>query len=149
MNNGQMNSLHAKNNSAKRIGSFLRTFRGFSAQKWAAIGLHPGQGVILVELGQHCGVSQSDLAKAVNVSQPTMAKALSRMEKSGIIKRKANPADGRASLNFLTQKGRDLLDSFNASWREIEDQLFADMSEQEIAAGLAFVLRLEGNLTKG
>ncbi len=144
-----MNTAHPKYNHAKVIGAFLKTFRGFSSHKWAAIGLHPGQGVILFELGKHAGISQSDLAKAVNVSQPTMAKGLARMERSGIIKRKQNPADGRASLNFLTQKGRDLLESFNASWAEIESQLFAGMTEQEMTAGLAFVKHLESNLTKG
>ncbi len=144
-----MSFARSDNNQAKMIGTFVRTFRGFSAQKWAAIGLHPGQGVILFELGRHSGVSQSDLANAVNVSQPTMAKGLARMEKSGIVKRKPDPADGRASLNFLTQRGQALLDSYNASWADIESHLFAGMSAQEIETGLAFVQHLERNLTKG
>ncbi len=132
---------------AKVVGEFARAFRNFTAQKWSAIGLHPGQGAILHELGGHSGVSQSDLANAVGVTQPTMAKGLSRMGKAGVVERRSDPVDGRASLNSLTIKGHALLRAYEASWDEINAEMFDGMTDEEIRAGLTFVRRLQENIS--
>jgi MarR family transcriptional regulator, transcriptional regulator for hemolysin len=45
---------------------------------------------------------QKELARLLHVEQPTMAQLLTRMERDGLIERKADPNDGRSSLLCLT-----------------------------------------------
>ncbi len=51
--------------------------------------------------------TQSELAHLASVEQPTMAATLRRMERDGMISRRADPADGRKVLIGLTPDGRD------------------------------------------
>ncbi len=59
---------------------------------------------------------QKELARLLHVEQPTMAQLLTRMERDGLIERRADPNDGRSSLLCLTplairksEPARDLL----------------------------------------
>ena len=56
----------------------------------------------LDELGQ---ARISELAKADRCSQPTMSNLVQRLEDQGWVRRAADPADSRASLIRLTDKG--------------------------------------------
>ncbi len=46
------------------------------------------------------------IAKAFQVTKPTMTNTLSKLSARGLIKISDNPADGRSKLVFLTPKGR-------------------------------------------
>ncbi len=52
--------------------------------------------------------SPADLASAFQITRPTMTSTLSRMEKSGLVKIKADPKDGRAKLVSVTAKGKKM-----------------------------------------
>jgi DNA-binding MarR family transcriptional regulator len=56
----------------------------------------------LDELGQ---ARISELAKADRCSQPTMSTLVQRLEEHGLVRRVSDPADSRASLISLTEKG--------------------------------------------
>src|SRR3954452_23415002 len=72
----------------------------------------------LDELGQ---ARISELAKADRCSQPTMSNLVQRLEEQGWVRRAADPADSRASLISLTDKGL-------AEQRSARHQAGADLS---------------------
>ncbi|MEV0567548.1 MarR family transcriptional regulator [Dactylosporangium sp. NPDC050588] len=49
----------------------------------------------------------TDLARLARVSQPGMTQLVGRMEKAGLVRRVADPGDGRAVLVELTAAGRE------------------------------------------
>lgn len=51
----------------------------------------------------------SDLAKADRCSQPTMSSLVQRQEEQGLVRREPDPADSRASLISLTDRGLAVL----------------------------------------
>ncbi len=51
--------------------------------------------------------TQSELARAAAVEQPTMANTLARMERDGLISRAPDPADRRSAVISLTPLGLD------------------------------------------
>ena len=53
-----------------------------------------------------------DLASAEHITQPTMTGVLKRLEAEGLVKRKADPFDGRAQLIDITPTGKEALDDF-------------------------------------
>src|SRR5262245_11016968 len=51
----------------------------------------------------------SDLAASERVTQPAMTQLVSRLERTGLARRSADPADRRVVLVQITDAGRDLL----------------------------------------
>ncbi len=66
------------------------------------LGVAAGQVPILALLNNGPAMTQTALARLVGIEQPTMAATLSRMERDGLIERRADAADGRSSLIHLT-----------------------------------------------
>ncbi|XXV34779.1 MarR family transcriptional regulator [Sorangium sp. So ce1504] len=60
-------------------------------------GLQPGQDVLLRQLCQSDGLSQSALIERLGVEPPTVTKALGRLEKAGLVVRRRDPNDARVS----------------------------------------------------
>lgn len=58
-----------------------------------------------VRLG-HGECSPAQLASAFQVTRPTMSSTLSRLARSGLVHIRDDPADGRAKLVSITEKGR-------------------------------------------
>jgi len=53
-----------------------------------------------------CGIQE--MAKALNLSTPTVSIGVRQLEKEGFIARKPNPKDGRAVHLFLTTEGKEI-----------------------------------------
>lgn len=61
----------------------------------------------------------ADLARAFQVSRPTITSTLARMEGAGLVAIRTEPRDGRAKLVSITATGRDGTHATSASrrWR--------------------------------
>ena len=66
------------------------------------LGVSSGHLPVFFALADGGGLTQTALAQAAAIEQPTMAATLSRMERAGLILRRPDPRDGRSALIFLT-----------------------------------------------
>ncbi|QLF69029.1 MarR family transcriptional regulator [Peteryoungia desertarenae] len=101
--------------------------RGFSRAlqlRAKKLGFSPGQFPVLIELWNEEGLTQRQLLDRIDVEQATIANTLSRMERDGLIERRAHPNDKRAQLIFLTEKARALKDEALAAAEDAEMDLF-------------------------
>src|SRR4051812_33468072 len=71
-------------------------------------GVLPGQLPVLLVLYDADGPTQAELARRLGVEQPTMAATLGRMERDGLIERRADEDDGRRARVHLTERSRRL-----------------------------------------
>ena len=69
-------------------------------------GVYPGQDGVLQLIWQQPGLRQAHLARHLGIEPPTVARMIARMERSGLVERRADPDDGRAMLVFPTQRSR-------------------------------------------
>jgi DNA-binding MarR family transcriptional regulator len=69
-------------------------------------GVAPGQLAVLQCLWAGDGLTQAELARQVQVEQPTMARTLDRMARDGLIQRVPSKQDRRAFNVRLTTRGR-------------------------------------------
>jgi MarR family transcriptional regulator, organic hydroperoxide resistance regulator len=122
----------------------LRAHRRLAEAAFSEIGLYPGQEMLLFQLWQEEGVTQSQLVEKLCVEPPTVTKTLQRLEKAGIIERKQDPEDARVSRVFLTPKGEALKEQVQKIWRDLEARTTKNLSEVE----QAFMLRLLEQITK-
>lgn len=56
----------------------------------------------------HPGVTQTELAAALNTDKPAIARRIASLERKGYLRREPNPTDGRSQLLFATEKAEGL-----------------------------------------
>ncbi|MBK8030916.1 MAG: MarR family transcriptional regulator [Chloroflexi bacterium] len=73
---------------------------------------------------------------ALCVEPPTVTKMLTRMERGGLVERRADAADARVSCVYLTDTSRNLHTHVNAAWIAGDEH-----AARSIPTNSAFVLR--------
>ena len=79
------------------------------AERFAAAGfgdVRPSYGSVLLPLFEEDGLRMGELARRARLSKQTMTEMIRRLERGGLIERRADPNDARASLIFLTARSR-------------------------------------------
>jgi DNA-binding MarR family transcriptional regulator len=101
------------------------------------LGLTRAQCRTLGYLARNEGINQAGLADLLEIRPMTLVRQVDRMEESGWIERRPDPADRRARRLFLTDKARPVLDRIwevaDATQREAFIRLSPDESERLIA----------------
>ena len=80
------------------------------AEQFAAAGfaeVRPSYGSVLLPLFEEDGLRMGELAQLARLSKQTMTDMIRRLEREGLVERHPDPADGRASLIFLTARSRE------------------------------------------
>lgn len=101
-------------------------------QRSGETGLHPSQLPILEALSHNPGCTQQELADCLRVTPASVALSTKRLEKAGLIEKRADKTDRRRNRLCITEKGRQL----SLEHRRRMDALDADMlqsfSEEEM-----------------
>ena len=79
-------------------------------------------------------VSGSQLAEALDLSQPTASRTLQSLEAEGLVARQASRSDGRVSYYVATAKGRKALEKVHAFHVRQLAEAFADVAPDRRAA---------------
>jgi DNA-binding MarR family transcriptional regulator len=95
------------------------------------LGLHPGQELIVVDLDANPGSTQAELVGRLGVEQATVAKALGRMERAGVIGRSRDDVDARVVRATLTPRGRALVGPVTELWAELDRTFAAGLTADE------------------
>ena len=79
------------------------------AERFAAWGygeVSPSYGSVLLPLYEEDGLRMGELAMRARLSKQTMTQMIARLERDKLVARRADPADGRATLIYLTARAR-------------------------------------------
>lgn len=126
-----------------------RAHRTLAASLLSQVGLHPGQEALLMELWDHDGRTQADLAESLGVEPPTVTKMLQRMEGSDLVDRRPDATDRRAIRVYLTPKGRRLKGRVDKLWAELGSRAFEGLSDRQQSSLRSLLNAVEGNLAAG
>jgi MarR family transcriptional regulator for hemolysin len=80
-------------------------------ERFAAAGfpeVRPAYGSLLIPLFEEDGLRHSELARRARLSKQTMTTMARALERDGLIERRPDPSDARATLIFLTPRARRL-----------------------------------------
>ncbi len=128
------------------IFAMARTHRAIATAGLARLGLFANQEITLIQLAASDGLAQKTLAETLQVSHVTIAKTVGRLEKAGLVERRASAQDRRVSLVFLTPAGRALHDDVIAVWRGLESLATAELDADEQRAYLRAVAKIRQSL---
>jgi DNA-binding MarR family transcriptional regulator len=79
------------------------------AQRFAAAGwddVSPAYGSVLLPLFEEDGLRLGELGRRARLSKQAMTELIRRLERDGLVERRPDPSDGRASVVFLTERSR-------------------------------------------
>jgi DNA-binding MarR family transcriptional regulator len=86
----------------------------------------------------------TELALGEGVTQPAMTLLVNRLENRGWLRRDADPADGRAVLVSLTDRGVEVLNRLRSEYRALVHEEMATLPDEDVQALARAVEVLEG-----
>ncbi|MEG0107702.1 MAG: MarR family transcriptional regulator [Lachnospiraceae bacterium] len=109
--------------------------------------LKPGQAGILFVLNQHKGLSQKELSKKIKITPPSVTVAIRKMEDEGYILRTSDETDQRIIRLEVTEKGQNCIVQITSVLNQMEELLFANISEEEKLLFRRLLIQMRDNLT--
>jgi DNA-binding MarR family transcriptional regulator len=107
--------------------------------------VRPSYGSILVPLFEEDGLRMGELAARARLSKQTMTTMVRLLERDGLVERRADPSDGRASLVFLTERARGFRPAAAATLTELDRLVVETLSARgrdELRAALLLLADL-------
>jgi DNA-binding MarR family transcriptional regulator len=90
-------------------------------------------GSILVPLFEQDGLRMGEIARRARLSKQTITTMARLLERDGLIERRPDPADARATRLHLTRRGRKLQPVAQQVLAHLEQSVTASLSPQELA----------------
>jgi DNA-binding MarR family transcriptional regulator len=113
------------------IFQLARAHRAYAAALLRDMDLHLGQELLLMQLFDRDGQTQSELLESVGLDHSTVSKSLSRMQDAGLLLREPADHDRRVMVVHLTDKGRAMREPIAALWQALEETTARNLSEQQ------------------
>ncbi|WML42955.1 MarR family transcriptional regulator [Neobacillus sp. PS3-40] len=104
------------------------------------------QWVLLIRLWEQDRISQKELSVKSMKDQPTTARILDKLEKRGLIQRKANPEDRRSFLIYLTKEGQELETPLKGLVRQEMLKSFRGLTDEDQTQLRVLLKRIMDNL---
>jgi DNA-binding MarR family transcriptional regulator len=115
-------------------------------QLLSEVGLYPGQELLLMYLWDAGPQRQADLAAVFETDSTRMTRTVQRLERTGYVRRRPDPGDGRATLVEPTPAGIALRRRVEQIWNELEAETVGGMTGPQRQQLLLGLQRAEANL---
>ncbi len=112
---------HAHGHLSRRAGAAL-----------AQVEIKPAQAMALVYLGYHNGCQLSELADGVGSNNAAVTGLVTRMEKAGLVRRRALQSDGRGKSVHLTNQGLLKREQVMDTLRKFDEKLSKNFTDAEM-----------------
>ncbi len=118
-------------------------FRDFAAAT-EEYDITPGQFGVLILVDATPGLNQTELGEAMGVDRSTVVAVIDRLQKRGLVERRAVPADRRSHALHLTAPGRQLLARMIPAVRAHEARFAGHLADAERRELTALLKKLAG-----
>ena len=120
-----------------------------STSVFAQHGVYQGQQFVLRLLWREDGLTPGQVARQLGLSTPTVTRAATRMEASGLLRREPHPGDRRLVRLWLTPRGQDLERVIGPQMLALTEQTLAGFSAAERTELIRALRRIHANLAAG
>ena len=142
------------NSSPNRRLIFLLNVGQRRLQRWVAAqagngGITAAQSGLLFVLGERDGILMGEAGTALDLGPPGISGLVDRMTAANLIKRRADPHDGRAWRLWLTPAGRAALERTKAGVSELNARLTKGFTDAEINVVVRWLASLQHKFPRG
>ena len=117
-------------------------------QKARALGLSRAQCHVLFRLAVNEGTNQARLAELLELEPISLARMIDRMEQAGWVERRADPADKRARLLYLTAKAKPIFERIVALGTETRGEALTGIAQADRDRMIDLLTQVRGNLSE-
>ncbi|KRR08058.1 MarR family transcriptional regulator [Bradyrhizobium jicamae] len=133
---------------------FLLTVAQRRLQRWMAAqrqnsAVTATQAGLLFILGQRDGVLMGEAGAALDLGPPGISGLVDRMTAANLIRRRADPDDGRAWRLWLTPAGRDAIAESKAGLVEVNARLTDGFTDAEIDVVARWLTTMQTRFPRG
>ena len=97
-------------------------------------------------LRKNNGMAQKEIAKKLGITPPSMTVMIKKLEGEGYIVKKQDEKDQRMTRIFITEKGKEIAHHMESVLKTLEQEAFANMSEEEIMLLRRLLIQMKENL---
>lgn len=108
--------------------------------------LYFGQFPILEYVKHNDMCTQKDIADFLQISPPSVATSIKRMQKTGLLDKIHDESDLRCNRITITEKGIESYEICKHDFNDIDEQMFKDFTEEECELFYSFLGRVHNNL---
>ncbi|XID93300.1 MarR family winged helix-turn-helix transcriptional regulator [Paenibacillaceae bacterium WGS1546] len=105
-----------------------------------------GQYIFLITIAEREGITQKSLSEELLIDKTTTAKAVSKLEAEGYVKRVALQGDQRFNQLFLTEAGREILPKVKGKLRKLAGIYRQGMTDEEYGTLIVLLKRMLKNV---
>ncbi|MGV9907014.1 MarR family winged helix-turn-helix transcriptional regulator [Streptomyces sp. NPDC003388] len=131
------------------VFQLARAHRGHAAAMLRAMNLHPGQELLLMQLFDRDGQTQSELLDSVGLDHSTVSKSLRRMQEAGLLTREPAEHDRRVMVVRLTDAGRAMREPIADMWRALERLSVRNLAADQVKAFTETAYTIEQSIKEG
>lgn len=128
------------------LADVSRLMRRAFQQRLEGSTLTLAQARALVYISRHEGVRQVDLAEMLEIQPITLARLIDQLADTGLVERRADPADRRAYQVFLTPAAASHLTAIREVAAVIQTDALRDLDEQQAAIAFLALRKMRDNL---
>ena len=110
------------------------------------LGITRSQWWVLAFLSRRDGMTQTALAADLDLTKVAIGGLLDRMETAEFVVRRADENDGRIRRVYLTKAGARMVTKIRKSVDQIETEILADVSEQQLSQAAEVLLKIKYTL---
>ena len=133
---------------AWEIGETEHALRRYFNRRVHQLGVTRAQWRVLVVLGREPGLKQVALAERLDIEPITLSRIVDRLEQSGLVARKPDPADRRAWRLELTAEAAPLRAQLIELANEMASEAFEGLAPDEIARLRAQLASVRGRISE-
>ena len=126
----------------------IRMYYGRMQAQLAEVGIYRGQPPIMGLLYQHDGMSQKEMASALNLSPATMTVTLKHMEKAGLVCREMDEHDQRILRVHLSEQGKQMWLKSADQIRCVTEELLEGFTPEEERQMREYLFRIARNMER-
>ncbi|MFH8886477.1 MarR family winged helix-turn-helix transcriptional regulator [Streptomyces californicus] len=130
------------------VSRVARLHRIAAGKVLKGVGLYPGQELLMTHLWDRGAVRQTELIRALELDPSTVTKMLQRLEQTGHVRRRPDPADRRAVLVEATDDSCALHTAVETAWGRLEEQTLAGLETAERDELVRLLAKVEENLCR-
>jgi MarR family transcriptional regulator for hemolysin len=97
--------------------------QGLTRSKWTTV----------AAVARQPGTSQRELAAILHMSEASAGRSIDRLCQDGLLERRQSPHDRRVQLVYLAEGADPLLEQIAQQARQMEDKMFAGVSDEQLA----------------
>ncbi|HEX5122494.1 MAG TPA: MarR family transcriptional regulator [Rhodanobacteraceae bacterium] len=95
---------------------------------------------------RHEGLSQSELAEHLDMEAIPVGRVIDRLEKTGFVERRADPADRRRWRLYLTAKAHAVVGEMDVIAGELRDDALRGIERDDLDTLMSVLNQIKGNL---